>query len=233
MTNVAAYSKTGVKKDAQVKLNAAVFGLELNHQLLDLAYRAYLANGRSNSAVTLTRGLVRGGGKKPWRQKGTGRARVGSSRVPTWRGGGVVFGPTGLENHTITIPTKMKRQAIRQALSAQAADNKIVILEAFMTDGKTKSTAELFGKLKATGNIMLVVAEKEPLTSRATRNLTGVRTVSAKYLNVFDILNADLIIIAEPALEIINDWLGDQAPAKTTPAAKAPVAKKAQEKASE
>ena len=110
---ITSYSKTGTKKESEPKLDKAVFGLEPNHQLLSLAYRAYLANGRAVSATTLKRGEVRGGGKKPWRQKGTGRARVGSIRVPNWRGGGITFGPSGDENYTISMPLKMKRLAIR------------------------------------------------------------------------------------------------------------------------
>lgn len=221
---ILAYSATGSKKDTTPKLDKTVFGLEANHNVLDLAYRAYLANGRAVSAVTLKRGEVRGGGKKPWRQKGTGRARVGSSRVPNWRGGGVVFGPSGNENYTINLPIKVKRLAIRQALSVQATDNKIVILEAFTCpEGKIKPTMQLMNTLKAEGKVLLVVDVKDDLVDRATRNLPNLKTVSATYLNVFDILNADLIIITEKSLPIINNWLSsDTAPtpakaAKPTP----------------
>src|SRR6266542_3979615 len=116
-TSVETYTKSGSKAAAAAKLDAAVFAvMPGNHELLKLAYTAYLANGRDNLALTKTRGLVRGGGKKPWKQKGTGRARFGSSRNPIWRGGGIVFGPTGLENYTKKVPTQSKRLAIRQAL---------------------------------------------------------------------------------------------------------------------
>lgn len=214
MAGIPVYSKTGSKSEANVKLDKAVFGIVPNHELMGLAYRAYLANGRAISATTLKRGEVRGGGKKPWRQKGTGRARVGSSRVPNWRGGGVVFGPSGDENYTINMPIKMKRQAIRAALSAQAADNKIAVLEDFNPEGKVKPTVELLGKIKATGNIILVVEKKDPMIDRSTRNISGLKTVSAKYLNVFDILNADLIIMTTPAIKAIEGWLGDKVEAK-------------------
>ena len=115
---VATFTKTGTKATTPAKLDKAVFGVDItSHDLLKQAYLAYLANGRLNLAVTKTRGDVRGGGKKPWRQKGTGRARFGSSRNPIWRGGGITFGPTGHENYTHKLPTQTKRLAIRQALS--------------------------------------------------------------------------------------------------------------------
>ncbi len=146
MTQAPAFSKTGAKREATVKLDAAIFGAEANHQLVAQAYNHYLANGRQSSAVTLKRGEVRGGGRKPWRQKGTGRARFGSSRVPQWRGGGITFGPTGQENYTRTLPVKAKRAAIRQALSLQAGN--IWVIEALnFPDGKVKPAAELLAKL--------------------------------------------------------------------------------------
>jgi large subunit ribosomal protein L4 len=225
-----AYTKTGAKKETAPKLDNSIFGLELNHHVLDLAYRSYLASGRAVSATTLKRGEVRGGGKKPWRQKGTGRARVGSSRVPTWRGGGVVFGPSGNENYSINLPIKVKRLAIRQALSAQAADDKIMILETFDSpEGKVKPTLELMGKLKVEGNILLIVSLKDPLVDRATRNIPGLKAVSANYLNVFDILNADTIILTEKALPVIEQWLGDNPPKKAEKVADKPVKKEKDE----
>src|SRR5579864_3114736 len=107
MAKADSYTKSGNKQAEGVTLEKSVFGVGLNAQLLKDAYNAYLSNGRSAQPTTLTRGLVRGGGKKPWRQKGTGKARVGSIRVPNWRGGGVVFGPTGIENHIVRLPIKM------------------------------------------------------------------------------------------------------------------------------
>lgn len=211
MTKVTAFSKTGTKHDAGHQLDAAVFGVEANHELVGQAYRTYLANGRVAGAVTLRRGEVRGGGKKPWRQKGTGRARVGSIRVPNWRGGGVVFGPTGIENHTITLPVRMKRLAIRQALSLQAEAGQIIVLETFSCpDGKVRPTVELLGKMGLQGNILLAVSVKDGLVERATRNIAGLKVVQAKYLNVYDIMNADKIVITQKALEMINEWLGEK-----------------------
>ena len=208
MVKVASYTKLGNKQDSQVTLDTAVFGVEPNAGLLQLAYRAYLANGRNAAPQVLNRGDVSGGGKKPWRQKGTGRARVGSSRVPNWRGGGVVFGPTGLENHTLKLSAGVKRQAVRQALSAQAKDDKLMVIEDFAADGKVKPTIELLSKLKASGRILLVVGQKDQLVDRATRNIAGLKTVQAKYLNVYDLLNADTIIVTKKSVEIIKDWLG-------------------------
>jgi large subunit ribosomal protein L4 len=211
MPTAISYSKTDTKRDSTVKLDAAVFGVEGKHDLVGQAYRTYLANGRSAQATTLKRGQVQGGGKKPWRQKGTGRARVGSIRVPNWRGGGVVFGPTGDQNYTLTMPVRMKRLAIRQALSLRATAGDIIVLEDFTsTEGRVKPTVELFGKLGLQGTILLALGVKDHLIERATRNITGLKVVQAKYLNVFDIMNADKIVITEKALGIVKEWLGDK-----------------------
>lgn len=208
MAQALAYSKTGAKKDAPVKLNAKVFAVDANHELLDQAYRIYLANGRAGGAKVLTRGEVRGGGKKPWRQKGTGRARAGGTRMPHWKGGGVAFGPTGEQNYVRTLPVKAKRAAIRQALSVQAHDSKIMILEAFDGgEGKVKPVTTLLDKLKLDGNILLVVEAKTPVIDRATRNISGVQVVSATYLNVFTILNADRIVMTAGAHDVVTKWL--------------------------
>ena len=211
MANAISFTKTGTKQDKGVQLSDAVFGVEANHELVGQAYRTYLSNGRSAGASTLKRGEVRGGGKKPWRQKGTGRARVGSIRVPNWRGGGVVFGPTGNENYTLAFPVKMKRAAIRQALSLQAGSGIISVIESFESvDGKVRSTNELFGKLALTGTVVLVVSEKTDLLMRATRNLAGIEVVTATYLNVFTVMNADNIVFTQAALDAVNTWLGEK-----------------------
>lgn len=206
---VSTYTKSGAKAATAVKLQKGVFDVPAtNHQLLKDAYLAYLANGRENFAVTKKRGQVRGGGAKPWRQKGTGRARFGSSRNPIWRGGGVAFGPTGQENYSRKISTKAKHSALRQALSLAYVENRIKIIETFACpDGKVKPTLQLLDKIDAKGSILLVVPVKDALTLRATSNLPKVKLVQAKYLQVFDILNADTIVISKKALEMINDWL--------------------------
>jgi large subunit ribosomal protein L4 len=213
---IATYTKAGTKATTLAKLDKAVFGVEAkNHELLKAAYVDYLANGRDNIAVTKTRGQVRGSTIKPWRQKGTGRARFGSRYNPIWRGGGITFGPTGQENYSKQLTTKAKRQALRQALSMAADENRIKVIETFeCKDGKVSPAAKLFKKMDATGNVLLIVSQKDAFVERATRNLTDVKAVSANYVNVYDVLNADTIIISKKSLDIISDWLD---PAKASP----------------
>ena len=210
---VATYTTAGAKATTPAKLDKAVFGVEVaNHELLKAAYTAYLANGRQNLAVTKTRGLVRGGGKKPWRQKGTGRARFGSSRNPIWRSGGIVFGPTGQENFTKSLNTKAKRTAVRQALSLASADNKITVIEDIVSkNGKTADLAKLLTKIKAERNVLLVVDQKTPELMRAAQNLGDVEVVRAQYLSVYALLNADCIVFSAAALKAATDWLGKEA----------------------
>lgn len=210
MAKATAYSAAGVKSTTAATLNKAVFEVEANHELIGNAYKAYLANGRTNNAVTLKRGEVRGGGRKPWRQKGTGRARFGSIRVPIWRGGGIAFGPTGNENYTLNMPTKAKRNAIRQALSLKAGAKSIIVLDEFKTAGKTKDAAALLSKLDVKGTVLLVLATKAGQADQATRNLSSVKTIAATYLNVFDVMNADTIVIEKEALKVIENWLGEK-----------------------
>jgi large subunit ribosomal protein L4 len=207
---VATYTKAGAKATTAAKLDKNIFAVEVkSHDLLKQAYLAYLANGRENFAVVKKRGEVRGGGAKPWRQKGTGRARFGSSRNPIWRGGGVAFGPTGNENYSHKLSTKAKRTALRQALSLSATENRIKVIESFeSSDGKVKPTVALLAKIDASGNTLVVVAAKDESTNRATNNLKSVKISQAKNLHVYDILNADNIIISKKALEIITEWLG-------------------------
>ncbi|MBR3138221.1 50S ribosomal protein L4 [Candidatus Saccharibacteria bacterium] len=191
-------------------LNKDIFGLNVeNHELVKLAYDAYLANSRSSHAKTLKRGEVRGGGKKPWRQKGTGRARFGSTRNPIWRHGGVAFGRTGNENFTKKVSRSSKRLAIRQALSMKNADKAIVTLDKdIKLTGKTKDAVKILKDLKLDGkNVLAVVSEKTPEILRSTNNLPNVKLVRATYLNVFDIMNADAIVFSEAALKATEKWL--------------------------
>ncbi len=192
-------------------LNKDVFGLDVkNHELLKTAYDAYLANSRSSHAKTLKRGEVRGGGKKPWKQKGTGRARFGSTRNPIWRHGGIAFGRTGEENFTKKISKSAKKTAVRQALSLKNSD-KAIIIESISTTGKTKEIAKKLNDLKlADQNVLMVVSEKAPEILRATNNIPNLKLVRATYLNVFDILNADAIIFSETALADTENWLLDK-----------------------
>ena len=210
---VLTYTATGNKATTAAKLDKAIFDVKVeSHELLKQAYVTYLANGRDNLARTKRRGEVRGGGRKPWRQKGTGRARFGSSRNPIWRGGGVAFGPTGSETYTHKLNLKAKRQALRQALSIANAEGKIAVIDSFTSkDGKTAPIIKLLEKINAKGNILLVVNDKDNLIERATRNIPSLKLVQGGYLNVFDIVNADNIIVTQKALEIIHDWLGVKA----------------------
>ena len=205
------FTKTGSKSTSKVTLPKGVFGVEIkNHELLHSATRAHLAAQRKAGAKALTRGEVRGGGRKPWRQKGTGRARFGSIRVPIWRGGGITFGPTGNENYDVRISKKAKRQAIRQALTVKKDD--ISILEDLtVKEGKTKEVAQLFDKMKLQQRqVLLVVDTKTPEIMRATSNLGWLNVVTANYLSAYTILSAHHVVITKPALEAIENWLGDK-----------------------
>lgn len=202
------------------ELNKEIFNLEVNnHELLGRAYRAYLANSRTAQAVAKKRGEVRGGGRKPWQQKGTGRARIGSIRAPHWRGGGVTFGPTGDQNFTISIPKNTKRVAIKQALSVQNKDGLIKTFTEFQPkEGKTKEAIKFLeansGKNTKLNNILVVLEQKDSKIIRATSNLQNSKFVSAKYLNVYDILNADLILIQTSALKTLDAWLANKSEPK-------------------
>ena len=192
------------------KLNKDIFGVVVkNHELLKLAYDSYLAAGRNAHPTTKERGDVSGGGKKPWKQKGTGRARFGSSRNPIWRGGGVVFGPNGTENHILKISTSAKRVALRQALSLASKAKKIHILPAAKTTGKTREIVDYLkkNKLDETRRVLMVVDVKTDELNKATKNIASLLLVRATYLNVYHILNADAIIISPAALKDVETWL--------------------------
>ena len=194
------------------KLSKDVFGVEVtNHELLKLAYDSQLAARREASAVTKRRGEVRGGGKKPWKQKGTGRARFGSSRNPIWRGGGIVFGPLGIENYTKRISTGSKRVALRQALSLAAKAKKITITDV-KTTGKTREIADFLkkNKLEATRRVLMVVDDKTPELTRATKNIPSVMLVRATYLSVVHILDADMIVMTPAAVKAVETWLAKE-----------------------
>lgn len=207
---IATYTKSGTKATTAAKLDKAVFEVIPNdHTLLKQVYTAYLANGRENHAVTKTRGLVSGGGRKPWKQKGTGRARFGSTRNPIWTGGGVAFGPTGEENYSKHVNVKAKRQAIRQALSLAAQAGKVVVIEDITSkEGKTAELAGLLTKIGANKKVLLVVDTKTPELIKASANLSDVKLVQATYVNVFDALNADTIVLTNASLTAISSWLG-------------------------
>ena len=192
--------------DKAPTLPKEVFAVEVkNHELLKLAYDAYLANNRTASATTKTRGEVRGGGKKPWKQKGTGRARFGSTRNPIWRGG-IVFGPLGNENYTKKIATSAKRVAIRQALTLANEAKKVHVVD-IRTTGKTSEVVTFLADNKFDRKVLIAVDEKTPELIRATNNIENVVLVSTKYLSVYHILNADAILLSKASLPTLKSWL--------------------------
>jgi len=194
------------------KLNKEIFDLSVeNHELLKLTYDAYLANSRSSHAKTLKRGEVRGGGKKPWKQKGTGRARFGSTRNPIWRHGGVAFGRTGEENFTKKVSKSAKKLAVRQALSLLNKEKAVFTFDSKKLSGKTKDAVKVLKDLKLDEkSVLIVVSEKTPEILRSVNNLENVKLVRATYLNTFDLMNADAVLFEEKALESLENWLLDK-----------------------
>ena len=200
-------TKSTVAKNALPK---EIFAVDVkNHELLRLAYDSYLAQSRTASATTKQRGEVSGGGRKPWKQKGTGRARFGSSRNPIWRGGGVVFGPRGNENYTKKLTTTSKRVALRQALSVSNAAGKIVVLD-FKTTGKTSEAVKFLTDNKLDRKVLMVIDEKTPEILRATNNIQNILLVRANYLSVYHILNADKIVLSTKSVAVIEKWLSKE-----------------------
>lgn len=198
---------------AKAALPKSVFEVDVpNHELLKLAYDAFLANSRQASATTKTRGEVRGGGKKPWKQKGTGRARFGSTRNPIWRHGGIVFGPRGNENYSKKLSKTSKHVALRQALTLANQDKKILVSD-IKTTGKTTEVAKFLAAKKCSekDRVLLVVDEKAPELMRATNNLANALLVRAQYLSVYYILNADKIVITPAAIKAVETWLAKEA----------------------
>ena len=192
-------------------LNPSIFGLEVtNYELIKVAYDAYLANSRSSHAKTLKRGEVSGGGKKPWKQKGTGRARFGSTRNPIWRHGGIAGGRTGEENFTKNLARGAKKVAVMQALSIKNADKAVIVIDNLgVKQGKVKEVVKTLeaNKVADNENVVLVVKEKDDLTLRATNNIANVKTVRPTYLNVFDLMNADKVVIVKDAIADLEGWL--------------------------
>lgn len=207
--NADTFTKSGAKATATAKLDKTVFDVDVkNHDLLKEAYVGHLSNQRIASATTKTRGLVRGGGKKPWKQKGTGRARFGSIRNPIWRGGGIVFGPDGTENYTHKMHVKAKRQAIRQALTLAHKAKSIKVIESIdQKDISAATLSKLLGKFSQR-NVLLIVPEKTEAIVRSSRNLQNVTLVQATYLSAYEILNADSIVLTKDALQTVHSWLG-------------------------
>jgi len=191
---------------SEIHLSDAVFGAEVNHDVLHDVVRMQLAGRRSGTASTKRRQEVRGGGKKPWRQKGTGRARAGTNRSPLWRGGGIVFGPLP-RDYAYKVPKKVKKLALVSALSMKAKEGKILVLKDFPMDSiKTKKFKEVidrFGLRKA----LLVLDKSNPVLQKSARNVEGIKLIRSEGVNVYDLLNYDHVVLFEPSVKIIEGAL--------------------------
>lgn len=197
------------KQVGQVELSDAVFAAPINNTVLHQALVRQLANARLGTHDTKGRSEVSGGGRKPWRQKGTGRARQGSTRAPNWVGGGTVFGPTP-RKYTKAMPKKMQRSALRSALSAKAANDQIVIVDKVAMDApKTKAVVNMLSALGIDGqSVLMVLAEKSMPVWKSANNLPQVKSLLSGYINVRDLLGCDVLLLTQDALESIEMWLG-------------------------
>jgi large subunit ribosomal protein L4 len=185
----------------RVELNDSLFSAPVNESLIHQAAVRQLAGRRVGSADTLTRGEVRGGGKKPWRQKGTGRARQGSRSAPQWKGGGVVFGPHP-RSYEQRMPAKMRRSALRGVLSAKQAEGAVRVVEAFdLAEARTRAMLGRLTAWKAEGKVLLVLRSRDEAVERSSRNLQEVRIILADSLNVIDLLEADTVVFTRDALD--------------------------------
>ena len=192
------------ERSGDVALDDAIFAAKVSVPLMHQVVVAQLAAARSGTHSTKTRGQVRGGGAKPWRQKGTGRARHGSIREPQWKGGGVAWGPKP-RDHSVGMPKKMKAAALRSALSVRAKEEKVFIVDGFTFEKpKTKEAAAALGAWKVEGKVLLVLTSGEENVAYAFRNIPTVHVIAESQLNVYDIINADNLIISRPALESLQ-----------------------------
>ena len=200
------YDRDG-KESGQVELPPSVFNVPVNAAVLHQAVRRQQANDRQGTHDTKTRGEVSGGGKKPWKQKGTGHARQGSTRAPQWRHGGTVFGP---HPHTYEqkMPRKQRRLALRSALSVKSQDDAVRVVEEIALEApKTRTLAAFFDQLGAGARTLFVIPEHDLMLEKSTRNLAGVKTILAHNLNPTDVLTADTIIFTRSALTQVEEWL--------------------------
>jgi len=204
------YSQSGEKTE-KLKLNSYIFEVEINKGLIHLAYVNQMANARQATAKTKTRGEVRGGGKKPWKQKGTGRARTGSLRSPVFIGGGTIFGPTGTQNYKKDMPRKQREKALFSTLSLKAKENTIIAVEEFKTTViKTKEAITLIAKLPIARTALLVIPDNNESVKRAFRNIPFIRVIQAPYLNIRDLLTYEMVIFAKSSLEVVEKlWAND------------------------
>lgn len=203
MANISVFNTDG-QEVGKIDLNDAVFGVEPNEHLVHMAVVAQLANRRQGTQKAKTRSEVSGGGRKPWRQKGTGHARQGSTRAPQWKGGGVVFAPTP-RDYTITLNRKEKRQALKCALSSRVQENKFIVVDDFgMDEIKTRKMVATLKNLKV-GKALVVAPEGETNTVMSARNIEGVKTASPRTINVYDILKYNTVVASRAAVATIEE----------------------------
>ena len=203
MANVSVYNMEG-KEVGTLELNDAVFGVEVNEHLVHLAVVAQLANKRQGTQKAKTRSEVSGGGRKPWRQKGTGHARQGSTRSPQWKGGGVVFAPTP-RDYTIRLNKKEKRAALKSALTSRVQDNKFIVVDEFKFDEiKTKKFQNVMDNLKVS-KALVVLGDNDQNTVLSARNIAGVKTAQAGSINVYDILKYNTVVATKAAVASIEE----------------------------
>ena len=196
---------------SEAELQDGIFAVPVNQALMHQALLRQLANARLGTHKTKSRGEVRGGGRKPWRQKGTGRARQGTIRAPQWRGGGTVFGPTP-RSYAQKMPRKMRRQALRSALSVKAAESQIVLLDGIEMDGpKTQEMRGILSNLGIESTALILLPQRDEVILRSVGNLSEVRTLVAQYLNVRDLLKFDYLLVPLASLEVIEGILGQPA----------------------
>jgi large subunit ribosomal protein L4 len=193
---------------SEAELRDDIFAVPINEPLMHQALVRQMANARLGTHKTKTRGEVRGGGRKPWRQKGTGRARQGSIRAPHWRGGGTVFGPQP-RSYEQKMPRKMRRQALRSVLSVKAGESQVVVLDGLeMAEPRTKEIMAMLQNLGINSSALILLPGRDEMVLRSVRNLPEVRTLVAQYLNVRDLLQYDYILMPLDSLAVIEGILG-------------------------
>jgi large subunit ribosomal protein L4 len=204
MPKVALYNMSG-EQIGDIELKDDVFGVEINTHVMYEAVKAYLANQRQGTQSAKTRSEVRGGGRKPWRQKGTGRARQGSIRSPQWKGGGVVFAPKP-RDYSIRLPKKVRRLALKSAFSSKVASGEIIVVDSLtLNEPKTKEMVSLLKSLKIDRKALIVLPEKDEKVVRSAQNIPGIKTTQVNTLNVYDILNHDMFIITKEAVNKVEE----------------------------
>ncbi len=204
MPNVTIYDAAGAQV-GDLALNDAVFGIDPHVPSMHLVVRSYLAAQRRGTQSTLTRGEVRGGGKKPWRQKGTGRARQGSTRSPQWTHGGIAFGPKP-RDYVINVNRKVRRLAMKSALSSKVRDDELTVLSALpLEEIKTREVAKALEALKAGKKTLIVSADADNTLYRSARNIEGVKVSPVNNLTVYDILNCDTLLLLQDAVGRIEE----------------------------